>query len=109
MATMSKISVEGRSIYGRNANHIANYNQNPQFNIKNKREIFAKYKSKFLQALFLMFCLCGCLWHITSVCKVYFAYGTTVTVTFGQQKEMELPATSFCLWHPVAISKSKIE
>src|SRR6266496_2300058 len=72
-------------------------------NLNDKRQLFAKFKGKLLHILFCMFCLCCCLWHISSVCKLYFNYETTVTVTFGEQNEMELPATTVCIPHMYAV------
>src|SRR6266487_3195337 len=58
---------------------------------------------------FAIICLIGCLYHISSLCKVYFVYPTTVTVTIERHYEVELPAISFCSSNEIIVRRDKVK
>src|SRR6266487_2532937 len=59
--------------------------------------------------IFVMFCIIGCIWHICSISQVFFAYPTTVSVTFQSSNQIGLPSVTLCGVHEITIKRSKIK
>src|SRR3989442_15645028 len=77
---------------------------------ENKKEILYKLINPFglIGICFAIICLCGCIWQIVSICQVFFAFPTTVVISFQRPKKVEIPAVTICGVHNITIRRSKI-
>src|SRR6266496_1292883 len=65
---------------------------------------------KFLfRLVFIIGCIIGCIYHVQTICKLYFAYETVVTVSYERSKWIDLPAITVCVKRYNVILKSKLK
>src|SRR6266487_4479648 len=62
----------------------------------------------WVQLLIFLFCLLGFIYHIKSICDVYFTYSTVITVETKRLDFVELPAITLCVWLHNAFNTTKI-
>lgn len=49
-----------------------------------------------IRILFYIFCLCGCVYQIHGVLRIYFNYQTTIEVKLRRPQFQDMPTISFC-------------
>src|SRR6266487_2073268 len=81
------------------------HNKNPSFNLKTIIKLVTKRNISLV--CFSILCLIGCIYHVTSLFGVFFAYPTTVNVKFEEPDEVEVPATTICTPLLFAAKRSK--
>lgn len=57
---------------------------------------FKLIKSKILYLLFIVFCLVGCIYHVTQITQVYLTFQTKIDVSFDSTNQIVVPLISFC-------------
>src|SRR6266487_2486926 len=58
--------------------------------------------------IFFVIISIGFIFHIGFICELYFAYKTTVSVSYEHPRKMEIPALTITGLHPHMLNKSKI-